>query len=143
MPLEPDTGGLLIEVGELRLVVEWHPAASRTVEALRRLVPLDGHLLHVRWSGEAVWLPLGARDLGVGYENATSHPAPGEVLIYAGPLSECELLIPYGACSFASRAGPLAGNHVATVVEGRALLAELGRRALWNGAQQVRFTALR
>jgi len=65
-----------------------------------------------------------------------------DLLIYAGPVSECEILIPYGACSFASKAGPLAGNHFATIVQGGELLAELGRRALWQGMLNVRFSAL-
>ena len=49
-----------------------------------------------------------------------------------------ELLIPYGPTSFASKAGPLAGNHFLTVISGKEQLEELGRRVLWEGAQQVR-----
>ena len=37
------------------------------------------------------------------------------------------------------KAGPLAGNHFATVVEGVERLPELGRTALWEGAQPIRF----
>src|SRR5213082_1284093 len=54
-------------------------------------------LIHVRWSGEACWIPLGALDLGLGYENATSFPAPGQILLYPGGISETEILFPYGA----------------------------------------------
>jgi hypothetical protein len=36
----------------------------------------------------------------------------GEILLYAGPISEPEMLIPYGPGAFACRAGALAGNHV-------------------------------
>ena len=35
--------------------------------------------------------------LDVGYENHTSHPAPGEILLYPGGFSETEILFPYGA----------------------------------------------
>jgi hypothetical protein len=78
---------------------------------------------------------MGERRLGVGYENHTSHPAPGEILVYPGGISEMEVLFPYGACTFSSKVGQLAGNHFATVTEGQDKLAELGRLTLWEGAQ--------
>ena len=43
--------------------------------------------------------------------------------------------MPYGATRFASRAGQLAGNHFLTIVTGTEHLIELGRLALWQGAQ--------
>ena len=49
------------------------------------------------------------------------------------------MLFPYGHCAFASKAGALAGNHFATVVEGAENLAELGRLTLWQGAQAISF----
>jgi hypothetical protein len=33
--------------------------------------------------------------------------------------------------------GQLAGNHFATLTSGREQLAEMGRRVLWEGAQQI------
>ena len=54
-------------------------------------------------------------------------------------MSETELLFPYGHCAFASKAGALAGNHFATVVEGAESLPELGRLTLWQGAQSISF----
>jgi hypothetical protein len=113
-------------------------AAPDTVEAFRRLLPLESRIIHARWSGEACWIPFGELDVEIGPENATSYPAPGELLLYPGGVSETELLFPYGSTSFASRAGALAGNHFATVVEGRERLRELGRLALWEGAQSIR-----
>jgi len=73
----------------------------------------------------------------VGYENHTAHPAPGQLLIYTGELSECEILFPYGACAFSSKLGPLAGNHFATVISGAEQLLEMGRRVLWEGTQEI------
>ena len=69
------------------------------------------------------------------YENHTSHPAPGEILVSPGGVSEMEILFPYGATLFASKVGQLAGNHFATVIEGHEQLVELGRLVLWEGAQ--------
>ena len=128
---------LLITVGELRFGARWEPEAARTRQALRPWLPIRSQLIHCRWSGESTWIPFGDRRPDVGYENHTSHPAPGDLLIYVGELSECEILFPYGACSFSSRIGQLAGNHFATVTDGREQLAELGRRVLWEGAQDI------
>jgi hypothetical protein len=112
-------------------------AAPRTVAAFLRLLPLESSIIHVRWSGEAGWIPLGDLDLGLGPENATSYPHPGELVLYPGGVSETEILLAYGYVHFSSKAGPLAGNHFATVVEGAEHLRELGRRILWEGAQEI------
>jgi hypothetical protein len=113
--------------------------APKTCAAFRDLLPYRQKLIHARWSGEACWIPLGEFALGVGFENHTSHPAPGEVLWYPGGFSETELLFPYGATMFASKLGQLAGNHFLTIVEGREQLRELGRMVLWQGAQDIVF----
>jgi hypothetical protein len=115
-------------------------AAPNTVAAFRRLLPLESKIIHVRWSGEAGWIPFGELDLGLGPENATCYPNPGEIVLYPGGVSETEILLAYGYVSFASKAGPLAGNHFATIVEGNGNLRELGRRFLWEGAQDIRFS---
>jgi len=117
-------------------------SAPRTVAAFRRLLPLESRIIHVRWSGEAGWIPFGDLDLGLGLgpENATCYPNPGEIVLYPGGVSETEILLAYGYVSFASKAGPLAGNHFATIVEGGENLPQLGKRFLWEGAQQIRFT---
>jgi Protein of unknown function (DUF3830) len=114
--------------------------APRTVAALQQLLPLEGKLVQARWSGEAAWLPLGWElDLGLAPENATAYPAPGDLLLYPGGLSEVEILFPYGATSFASKMGQLAGNHFATIEDGRERLAALGEAILSRGAQDVVF----
>ena len=128
-----------ITAGEFRFVAEPHPDAPRTVAAFLQLLPYRQKLIHVRWSGEACWIPLGEFQLGVGFENHTTYPSAGDVLFYPGGYSETELLIAYGACSFASRMGPLAGNHFMTIVDGRDRLRDLGTRVLWEGAQEVLF----
>jgi hypothetical protein len=115
-------------------------AAPKTVTAFRRLLPLESRIIHVRWSGEGGWIPFGDLDLGLSPENATCYPNPGEIVLYPGGVSETEILLAYGYVSFASKAGPLAGNHFATIVEGGENLRELGRKFLWEGAQEIRFT---
>ena len=115
-------------------------AAPATVTAFRRMLPLDSKIIHVRWSGEGGWIPMGDLDVGIGAENATRYPSPGELIFYPGGVSETELLLAYGYVAFASKAGALAGNHFATIVEGSENLRELGRRMLWEGAQDISFS---
>ena len=80
-------------------------AAPQTVAAFRRLLPLRSRIIHVRWSGEAGWIPFGDLDLGLGPENATCYPHPGEIVLYPGGVSETEILLAYGYVNFASKAG--------------------------------------
>jgi hypothetical protein len=115
--------------------------APRTCAKCRSLLPYREKIIHVRWSGEACWIPLGDLDLGLGYENHTSHPAPGDVILYPGGISETEILIAYGGVAFASKVGPLAGNHFLTITGGRENLAALGKMTLWQGAQDIEFAA--
>ena len=109
-------------------------AAPDTCAAFRRLLPFTSQVIHVRWSGEAVWVPLGDLSIGVAPENATTYPHPGDVLWYPGGVSETELLIAYGRTHFASKAGSLAGNHFLTITDGLDQLPQIGTHVLWHGA---------
>lgn len=133
---------LQITAAGIPFVAETNPDAPRTTAAFLKLLPYRQKLIHVRWSGEAVWIPLGEFQLGVGFENHTSYPSAGDVLLYPGGYSETEILLAYGSCSFASKMGPLAGNHFLTIVQGRERLRELGRKVLWEGAQDIVFELL-
>jgi hypothetical protein len=114
-------------------------AAPETCARFEVLLPYRERLIHVRWSGEACWIPLGALDLGLGYENATSYPAPGQIILYPGGVSETEILLAYGAVRFASKVGQLAGNHFLTIVDGLEQLRPLGELTLSQGAQDIEF----
>jgi len=133
---------LRITAGGQQFVAVTNPAAPLTVVAFEKLLPYRQKVIHVRWSGEAVWVPLGEFKLGVGFENHTSHPSVGDILFYPGGFSETEILIAYGSCCFASKMGQLAGNHFLTIVEGREKLREVGVKTLWEGAQDIVFEAL-
>ncbi|MDR3372895.1 MAG: DUF3830 family protein [Ancalomicrobiaceae bacterium] len=113
--------------------------APQTCAAFRARMPFVSKVVHVRWSGEGVWIPLGDESFGVGYENHTSHPAPGHIILYPGGISETEILLAYGGVCFASKVGQLAGNHFITVTSGLENLLKLGRMTLWEGAQPIRF----
>ena len=131
---------LEIVAGEFRFAGRLEEEAGPgTGAAFRRPLPLESRIIHARWSGEACWIPFGELDVGFGPENATCYPAPGHLLFFPGGVSETEILFPYGSTSFASKAGALAGNHFATILEGVEQLPELGRTALWEGAQEIRF----
>jgi hypothetical protein len=116
--------------------------APKTCAAFRAHMPLRSRIVHVRWSGEGVWAPLGDMDFGVGFENNTCYPSPGQVILYPGGASETEILIAYGHVNFASKAGQLSGNHFLTLTSGLENLAPLGRKALYDGVQDVLFEAV-
>ena len=131
---------LTITAGPFRFDARFETAlAPKTCEIFRRLLPYEQKVIHVRWSGEAVWVPLGDTDMGVPAENQTSYPAPGQMLLYPGGVSETEILLGYGGVCFASKMGQLAGNHFITITEGKEFLKEVGRRVVWEGAQTIRF----
>jgi hypothetical protein len=133
---------LKITAGAFEFGARWEREdAPQTCAAFEALLPFRQKIIHVRWSGESAWIPLGDMQTGLGFENHTSHPAPGEILLYPGGYSETEILFPYGGTLFASKMGQLAGNHFLTIVEGGEQLRELGRTVLWEGAQDVVFEA--
>lgn len=131
---------LEIVAGLLRFLARMETrAAPATCAAFTRLLPFTSRIIQARWSGESAWIPLGGLDLGVGYENHTSHPSRGDILFYPGGISETEILFPYGSACFACKMGQLAGNHFLTLTEGLDQLPELGRLVLWEGAQEIVF----
>lgn len=129
---------LLIEIGGEEFLAALHDdIAGRTCNAILDNLPIEGKVVHAKWSGEAVWLSLANSPITLDFENQTSYPSKGELLFYPGFISEKELFIPYGPSSFASRSGALAGNHFATIREGLDRLAKVGNSVLWEGAKDI------
>ena len=129
-----------ITAGPFRFTARFENAtAPKTCAKFASLLPYRERIIHVRWSGEACWIPLGDLDLGLGYENHTSFPAPGQIILYPGGISETEILVAYGGVRFASKVGQLAGNHFLTITEGGEQLPALGKMTLWQGAQDILF----
>ena len=133
---------LIVTIGgnEFRARFELEKSPN-TCKAFKSALPFVNKIIHVRWSGEAVWIPLGDLQFGIDYEDATSYPAPGQIILFPGGISETEILIAYGPTCFASKAGQLAGNHFLTIEDNLDMLAELGRRSLWSGAKDIEFIA--
>jgi hypothetical protein len=134
---------LQITAGPFRFAARFEDgAAPLTCAKFRSLLPYRERIIHVRWSGEACWIPLGDLNLGLGFENHTSFPAPGQILLYPGGISETEILLAYGGVCFASKVGQLAGNHFLTITEGLEQLPALGKMVLWEGAKDIVFEAM-
>lgn len=131
---------LRITAGPYEFLARWERGKSpKTCEAFEGLLPYRQKIIHVRWSGESCWIPLGDFDLGVPFEDPTSVPQAGEILFYPGGVSETEVLFPYSGTIFASKAGQLAANHFLTITDGRENLRPLGELTLWQGAQDIVF----
>ncbi len=129
---------LRITAGPFKFQARFETAlAPKTCAIFQRLLPYKERVIHVRWSGEAVWIPLGEADMGVPAENQTSYPAPGQMLLYPGGISETEILLAYGGVHFASKMGQLAGNHFITITSGLEDVVKLGKMTLWEGAQPI------
>ena len=117
-----------------------NPDAPLTVTAfMKLLLPYRQKMIHVRWSGEACCDPAGRVPARCRLREPHEPPGPRRRALYPGRRSETELLIAYGACSFSSRMGPLAGNHFMTLLDSRDRLRALGQRVLWEGAVDVLF----
>ena len=113
--------------------------APKTCAHFLTLLPYREKIIHVRWSGEGCWIPLGGLETRLPFENATSYPVAGQFLFYPGGYSETEILLAYGPVQFASKLGQLAGNPFLTIVDGLDRLEALGRKVLWEGAQDMVF----
>src|SRR4051794_38751608 len=130
---------LIVHVGDFTFNARFEQQlAPKTCAAFRKAMPFVSQAIHVRWSGEGVWMPLGDLDFGVGYENHTSYPAPGHIILYPGGISETEILLAYGGGDFFSKKGQLGGQHFITLTPKLQNPPEMGKTMLWKGGQKGR-----
>jgi hypothetical protein len=112
--------------------------APVSIETMRDFLPLESELMHVRWSGHAVWVNIDEIVLPeVPRENHTVYPSRGDVLFYPGYRNEQEILLACGPTCFKSPAGELAGNHVATLDVTPDELRQLEEATLADGKHDV------
>jgi len=131
---------LIVKAGSFTFKARLETAlAPKTCARFMTMLPYRTKIIHVRWSGEGCWIPLGEQEMGFPIENATSYPAPGQFLFYPGGFSEAEILLAYGGVCFASKLGQLAGNHFLTITDNLDKVATLGKKTLWEGAQDISF----
>lgn len=112
------------------------PASSGWL--LERL-PLSLEMIQAAWSGNAVFADLHGAGRGVPFEQTTSYPTPGEVLLYPGDAlgNTGELYIAYGGNRFACPRGQLAGSSFLTIVEGAEQLPAFGQKVRREGAHTL------
>ena len=68
---------LIVEAGPYRFTARLETdKAPKTCAAFLEMLPFRQSLLHVRWSGESTWVPLGDLSVAVPHENATTYPLP-------------------------------------------------------------------
>ena len=133
---------LRIEIGkDLTAEAAVHEAkAPAMAELLRRSLPIDATLRHVRWSGEAGYVLVDAlRDIDAVLENAISIYRPGAIILRP---EHGELAFAYGEAQARDHVSRGAiGCHLATVdtALGAYLSAVASTRR--SGAQSLRLRA--
>lgn len=138
-----NTKKIALKIGEFSFKAKLLEAeAPKTCTVFLSKMPINGKVIHARWSGESVWFPMDAVGIDVPPENQTCHPSRGDLLYYPGGISEKELLITYGSALFSSKVGQLQGNHFASIVTGLDQLPGMGKKVLWEGAQLIRIEKL-
>ncbi|MDQ2861355.1 MAG: DUF3830 family protein [Pseudomonadota bacterium] len=106
-------------------------------------LPFTSRLVHARWSGQACWCPIDPALTLPPSGGGIGSPAAGQLLYYAGGLSEPEILAPYGLTRFACDGGQLTGSHFLTVEHGLERLRSVGLEVLVGGAKTLRIERLR
>ena len=95
---------LIVRAGEFTFQARFEEQlAPKTVAAFRKAMPFESQAIHVRWSGEGVWMPLGDLDFGVSYENHTSYPAPARSFFIRVASAKPKSCSPMAVCTLRAR----------------------------------------
>ena len=117
-------------------------AAPKTCAVFKKLLPYDNKIIHVRWSGEGVWIPLGDLDLGLSLRephqlsgaraSSSSIPAASAKPKSCSPMAACALPARSASspATISSPSPPISTNSY-----------ELGRAVLYEGAKPIRIEA--
>lgn len=101
-------GELKIQAGAYQFEAKLEEAlAPRTCATFLSLLPYKQKIIHVRWSGEACWIPLGELDLGLTFENHTSFPAPAKSLFIQAASAKRKFYSPTAAFTLRARSASL------------------------------------
>ena len=84
-----------------------------------------------------MWVPLGDFNLGVSFENHTSHP-PSEISSFIQEATPRQRSSSHMDLLFRKQDGQLSGNHFLPSPKGKRTF-EHWRECLWQGAQDVIF----
>ena len=85
--------------------------ARETVAAFRRMLLLQPEIdPRGAASGQGGWTPSGDPHVGIGAENATRYPSPGELIFYPGGASETSSCSRTAMSRSRARPGALAGT---------------------------------
>ena len=139
----PAFGGnssIQVMIGDERFEARLEDAlAPSTCARFRSLLPCSQRLVHARSIGDACWIGVRGLELGVGLENATCDPQPGQFIYYPGAEGEAVILLAYGSVSFPGNRSHFAGNAFLTIVGGLDRLGRLGREVAGRGCRFVTF----
>ena len=133
-------GQLIIHAGDFTFNARFEEElAPKTVAAFRKAMPFESQAIHVRWSGEAGWIPLGDLDLGAGVRKP--HQLPGAGTHHPLPRRNQRDRDPAGLWWRAVREqdGSTRGQPFHHPDLGLENLTTFGKTVLWKGAQKIRF----
>jgi len=90
---------LIVRAGEFTFQARFEEKlAPKTVAAFRKAMPFESQAIHVRWSGEGVWMPLGDLDFGVSYETTRAIRRPARSFSIPAASARPKFCSPMAGC---------------------------------------------
>ena len=88
-----------------------------------------------------MWIPLGDTATGLDFENHTSHPSRGDILLYSGGFSETEFYSPTATVALPAK-WTISGQSLPDRRQRTENLQSFGEFVLWKGAQEIIFSLM-